>query len=72
MACTTVGAFYSPTSAKATGDDAGEHIPRLLREVESLTEEVRQLRAACNIYSELVSRLVARQMPIKGELHGTV
>jgi hypothetical protein len=72
MACTAAGPIFIPAPVPSDSGQGGEFVPRLKLEVDTLTEEVRQLRAACQIYSELVSRLIARLRPATGEFHGTV
>jgi hypothetical protein len=72
MACISASAAHSIASSRKSSESPAETILRLQRENDSLSEEVLQLRAAVSIYSELASRLSARQRFAGRDFHGTL
>jgi hypothetical protein len=72
MPCISMGPSHAPASGWQPGDPPADAIPRLQLENEILREEVRQLRASVQVYSELAARLAARQRFAARDLHGTL
>jgi hypothetical protein len=73
MACLLGGrASYSPGSDRLSREPQAAVILRLRRENEALREEVRQLRAAIHVYSELADRLDVRRRRAARDFHGTL
>jgi hypothetical protein len=71
MACISASAAHSPASRQRCDDTIAKVILQLSSENEALTEEVRQLRAAIQVYSALAERLRGNQGAGRG-YHGTV
>jgi hypothetical protein len=72
MSCSSERAYHAPVSGRQPDGPPVDVIRRVHRENEILREEVRQLRAAIQVYSELAARLAARQQFIAREFHGTL
>jgi hypothetical protein len=62
----------SPASSRRPRDPQASIVLRLSRENEVLREEVRQLRAAIHVYSELATRLDAQRQYEARDLRGTL
>jgi predicted aconitase len=72
MSCYFGAPSHAPVFGLQPGDAAADAIPRLQFENEALREEVRQLRAAVQLYSEVATRLAARQRFTARDFHGTL
>lgn len=73
MACLRGKAVsYARASNRQAREPQAAVILRLRRENEALREEVRQLRAAIHVYSELADRLDVRRRYAARDSHGTL
>jgi hypothetical protein len=72
MSRSSVRASHASASGWQPGDASADAIPRLRFENETLREEVRQLRAAVQVYAEVAARLAARQRFAGRAFHGTL
>lgn len=72
MACSSVRASHARVAGWQPGDASPDVIPRLQFENEILREEVRQLRAAVQVYSAVAARLSDRQRFNVVDFHGTI